>query len=43
MNSNTVILVAVVAAAGNLIQGWDNATMGGNIILDHHESLYKQI
>ena len=25
------VLVAVAAAVGNLLQGWDNATIAGNI------------
>lgn len=28
------MLVAVAAAIGNLLQGWDNATIAGNFLLD---------
>lgn len=27
------VLVAVAAAVGNLLQGWDNATIAGNLIV----------
>lgn len=27
------VLVAVAAAIGNLLQGWDNATIAGNMLL----------
>jgi hypothetical protein len=29
---NGAVLVAVVAAIGNLLQGWDNATIAGIIL-----------
>ncbi|KAH6812000.1 tonoplast monosaccharide transporter2 [Perilla frutescens var. frutescens] len=29
---NTAVVVAIVAAVGNLIQGWDNAAVGGVIV-----------
>lgn len=28
------VLVAIAAAVGNLLQGWDNATIAGNFRLD---------
>ena len=28
------MLVAVAAAVGNLLQGWDNATIAGNILFE---------
>lgn len=29
---NGAVLVAIVAAIGNLLQGWDNATIAGNLL-----------
>lgn len=29
------MLVAVAAAVGNLIQGWDNATIAGKPLINH--------
>lgn len=29
------VLVAVAAAVGNLLQGWDNATIAGTMILPY--------
>lgn len=34
------VLVAIAAAIGNMLQGWDNATIAGKRIEDHLFPIY---